>query len=85
MTLRGKDLFADEGCWLYQEGEDREFCKSVTLAHESSISEWNECTNEEKEQWEEEHRPPEPEQEPEAEPIEKEESGTTEETVVEAE
>lgn len=53
-----------EGNWLYQDrGEnDRYFTTIVYLGkHEP---EWAECTNEEKEQWEEEHKPkPEPEPE----------------------
>lgn len=50
-----------EGNWLYQDrGEnDRYFTTIVYLGkHEP---EWAECTNEEKEAWEEEHKPePEP-------------------------
>lgn len=52
-----------EGNWLYQDrGEnDRYFTTIVYLGkHEP---EWAECTNEEKETWEEEHKPePQPEQ-----------------------
>ena len=58
-----------EGNWLYQDrGEnDRYFTTIVYLGkHEP---EWAECTNEEKEAWEEEHRPepidPQPEEDPE--------------------
>ena len=55
-----------DGSWLYQDrGEnDRYFTTIVYLGkHEP---EWAECTNEEKEAWEEEHKPIEPETEPES-------------------
>ena len=53
-----------EGDWLYQEiNEDRWFTKEALLPN--NAPDLPECTNEEKEQWEEEHRPPQPEPEPE--------------------
>lgn len=66
MTQDGKNLYADKGKWLYMdESEDvRNFWKSVTLPREEDAKWYNECTDEEKKQWEEEHKPqPEPEQE----------------------
>ena len=49
--------------WLYQDrGEnDRYFTKLVYLG--KNADEWPECTNEEKEQWEHDHQPEEPEKE----------------------
>lgn len=46
--------------WLYDDrGEDnRYFTKLVYLG--KNATEWPECTNEEKEQWEEEHKQEEP-------------------------
>ena len=62
MTLKGNDLFTDEGCWLFEKDSVyREFTPSVTLAKPENIIYWGECTNAEKEQWEDEHRQPSPE------------------------
>ena len=64
MRLEGNNLYPDEGCWLYQdEGQKREFYPSVTLAKPENAQYFSECTNAEKEAWEEEHNPPEPEEE----------------------
>ena len=51
------------GNWLYEDrGEnDRYFTTIVALAN--GAQEWAECTNEEKEQWEHDHQPEQPEQE----------------------
>ncbi len=47
--------------WLYEDREDdRYFTKIVCLPDGSEP--WAECTNEEKEAWEEAHKPAEPEQ-----------------------
>lgn len=55
-----------EGNWLYRDsGNDRYFTTIVALGVDDA--EWPECTNEEKEQWEREHKPEEPED---VEPIE---------------
>ena len=64
MKLIDNNLYPDEGNWLYQdEGEMRYFYSSVTLAKPDNMKDFKECTNEEKEQWEEEHKPePEPEE-----------------------
>lgn len=50
-----------EGNWLYQDREnDRYFTTIVALG--VTDEEWAECTNEEKEVWEEEHKLIKPEQ-----------------------
>ena len=57
-----RNEYADEGKWLYKDqGEDnRYFTKVVYLGKEEEP--WPECTDEEKHEWEDEHRPePEPE------------------------
>ncbi len=50
--------------WLFQDFSENErvFSKEVFLA--DNAEEWAECTNEEKEEWERQHQPeqPEPEQ-----------------------
>lgn len=48
--------------WLYQDWDEntRVFSKLVYLA--DNAEPWAECSNEEKEKWEEEHKPEEPEQ-----------------------
>lgn len=60
-----RNEYADEGKWLYQDQDEniRTFTTIVLLGKDAEP--WAECTNEEKEQWEEEHRPPQPEPEPE--------------------
>lgn len=59
MKLIGLDLYADEGKWLYQgDGANRNFWSSITLAKEENAKYLQECTNEEREQWELEHNPP---------------------------
>lgn len=62
MKLQGKDLYADEGKWLYQgDGEDRMFWSSMTLAKEENAKYFKECTNEEYLAWKAEYNPqPEP-------------------------
>lgn len=52
-----RNEYADEGKWLYQDrGEnDRYFTTFVWLGKDEDP--WAECTNEEKEAWEEEHKP----------------------------
>ncbi len=52
-----KTQTAQEGNWLYQDqSEDyRYFTKEVYLPDDAGL--WPECTNEEKEAWEEEHKP----------------------------
>lgn len=65
MKLIGNNLYPDEGNWLYNdEGENRYFYKSVTLAKPENIRFFSECTDAEKEEWEREHPEPEPEPEP---------------------
>lgn len=61
--MKTKRQYAKEGCWLYQDQEDgtRIFTDYI-IAPETAQS-WPECTNEEKEQWEREHAPIEPEPE----------------------
>ena len=45
-----------EDNWLYKdEAERRIFCKLVYLPDNTPL--WAECTNEEKEEWEKEHKP----------------------------
>lgn len=58
--------YADDGKWLYQDDDhgNRYFTDVVYLGIDTEP--WVECTNEEKEAWEEEHKP-EPEPEPEKE------------------
>lgn len=61
-----RNEYPDEGKWLYQDlGENyRYFTDIVLLGKEEKP--WSECTQAEREQWEEEHKsqpePPEPEQ-----------------------
>lgn len=57
------NLYAGEGCWLYKDEEDgsRQFLQSVTIPGADCLPYWHECTNEEKEQWEADHAPEEPE------------------------
>lgn len=59
-----KTQTAQEGNWLYQDQSEyyRYFTKEVYLPDNAEL--WAECTNEEKEAWDEEHKP-EPEPEPE--------------------
>jgi len=48
--------------WLYwQEDENTRIFTDYVIRNEQSPA-WNECTNEEKEQWEQEHPKPEPPQ-----------------------
>lgn len=58
-----KTQTAQDGNWLYQDQSEnyRYFTKEIYLPDDAEP--WAECTNEEKEQWEEEHRPPQPEPE----------------------
>ena len=62
-----RNEYSDDGKWLYQDrGEnDRYFTTIVYLGKDEEP--WKECTQAEREQWEEEHKP-EQEQEPEPEP-----------------
>lgn len=49
------ELIADEGKWLYNTTElGRNFVHAVTLGCNESVSNWIECTNSEKETYEEE-------------------------------
>ena len=58
MKIIGKDLYADNGKWLYQgDGVERTFWKSITLAKEENVKYFKECTEEEYLVWEEEHKP----------------------------
>lgn len=61
MIQEGKNLYADDGKYLYAEESEniRNFWKSVTLPTESDIKWYEECTTAEKEQWEREHPQPE--------------------------
>ena len=55
--------------WLYEEvGDERHFAKEVCLG--KNAEPWPECTDEEKVQWEEEHKEPEPTPEPTTQPVE---------------
>ena len=57
MKLFGKNLYADDGKWLYQEdGASRMFWKSITLANVDNAKYFNECTDEEKTAWEDAHK-----------------------------
>ena len=57
MKLIDKNLYADEGKWLYQEdGASRIFWKSITLANVDNAKYFSECTNEDKLAWEEAHK-----------------------------
>ena len=51
-----RNEYSDEGKWLYQErGEnDRYFTTFVWLGKDENP--WPECSNEEREQWEDEHK-----------------------------
>lgn len=64
MILDGNNLCPESpNKWLYKdEGENRVFFPSVTLAKPENQKYYGECTDEKKEQWEREH--PKPEQEP---------------------
>ena len=58
MRLEGNNLHADDGKWLYQdEGENRTFWPSVTLAHPENAKYFKECTDADKTAWEAEHNP----------------------------
>lgn len=62
---------ADEGKWLYKdEQEERLFRDVVYLGKDTEP--WPECTDEEKQQWEEEHPQPSPEPGPAPDPSEEE-------------
>lgn len=51
--------------WLYEDrGENNRYFTDVVYRPEGT-NPWPECTQAEREQWEEEHRPPQPEPEPE--------------------
>lgn len=65
MKLHGKDLYADNGKWLYQgDGASRNFWSSVTLAKVENARYFKECTNEEYLAWKAEYEPePEPTEE----------------------
>ena len=61
MKLKGLDLYADEGMWLYQgDGAERMFWSSITLAKEENAKYFKECTDEEKLAWEDAHKVEEP-------------------------
>lgn len=62
MKLQGKDLYADEGKWLYQGDEaSRMFWQSITLAKKENAKHFKECTDEEYLAWKAEYEPqPEP-------------------------
>lgn len=76
MKLIGKDLYADEGMWLYQgDGASRMFWKSITLANVDNAKYFNECIDEEYLAWKAEYEPepeplPEDIEEPQAEVVE---------------
>lgn len=59
-------LTADAGKWLWKEEVDsegnvtRNFVRGI---HNADVDQWQECTNEEKEQWEKENLPKFPETE----------------------
>lgn len=58
MKLIGKDLYADEGKWLYQgDRAERMFWKSITLAKVENAKYYNECTDEEYLAWKAEYEP----------------------------
>ena len=63
MILDGNNLYPESpNEWLYKdEGENRVFFPSVTLSRPENQKYYGECTDEEKKEWEEEHKP-EPEQ-----------------------
>lgn len=64
MIINGIQYPDVEGNWLYNDEQDyRQFTDCVMLGKDAPL--WSECTNEEKEQWEREHAPidPEPENE----------------------
>lgn len=57
-----RNEYSDEGKWLYQDRnvDDRYFTDVVLLGKKEKP--WAECTQAEREEWEEEHKPtPEPE------------------------
>ena len=57
MKLIDKNLYADDGKWLYQDdGENRNFWLSITLANVDNAKYYSECTNEEKLAWEDAHK-----------------------------
>lgn len=57
MKLIDKNLYADESKWLYQDdGENRNFWLSITLAKVENAKYYNECTNEDKLAWEDAHK-----------------------------
>ena len=58
-------LTPDEGQWLYKDDQTigRIFSYDVYLGINDSPANWGECTNEEKEQWEQEHSEQQDEQE----------------------
>lgn len=59
MAMR-KQIPSNPNNWLYRDlGEDRAFSKVVYLG--INDTEWDECTDEEKTKWEEEHKPEEDE------------------------
>lgn len=55
--MKRKQIPTNPDNWLYRDFSkaDRAFSKVVYLG--VNDTEWDECTNEEKEQWEEEHKP----------------------------
>ena len=58
MKLIGKNLYADDGMWLYQgDGVERMFWQSVTLAKVENVKYYNECTDEEYLAWKVEYEP----------------------------
>lgn len=65
MKLIGKDLYADNGKWLYQgDGAERMFWSSITLAKKENAKYFKECTDEEYLAWKTKYEPqPEPTEE----------------------
>ena len=55
---------------LTHDEKDREFAKVLSLP--DGATPWDECTNEEKEEWEREHRPEDPEEVQDAEEVKEE-------------
>lgn len=55
---RSINLFASADNWLWREGEDgvRIFLRGVTVPSEEYVSRWHECTQSQKEEYEEEMR-----------------------------
>ena len=52
---------SQQGNWLFQEQDDKKRIFRDLVYLGITATEWAECTNEEKEAWEEEHKPIDPE------------------------